>query len=75
MSEVPAELAPFVQQKLRQLASNVITSALAGVLLATLAALAAGDFSIALVVSLLQTQLPLIALTAAFTLVSGYLKK
>jgi len=71
MSEVPAEFADFVQAKRRQLALNVLTSSAAGVGLANLAALAAGDFSLALLAQTLQTQLPLIGLTAVASILSG----
>ena len=40
-SEIPAEFAEFVQAKRKQLALNVLTSSLAGVVLANLAALLA----------------------------------
>lgn len=74
MSEVPAELADFVKAKQRQLALNVITSSAAGVLLANVAALVAGDASLAVLGQTIQTQIPLIALTAVASFISG-LKK
>ena len=55
-SEIPAEFADFVQAKRRQLALNVLSSSAAGVLLANLAALVAGEASVAVLASTLQTQ-------------------
>ena len=75
MSEIPAEFAGFVKAKQRQLAVNVLSSAAAGVVLSNLAALIAGDFSLAVLSQTLQTQLPLIALTAIASFVSGFIKK
>ena len=74
MSEIPAEFAEFVQAKRRQLALNVITSSVAGVALANLVALAAGDASVAVLLTTVQAQLPLVALTAVVSLASGYVK-
>lgn len=71
MSEIPAEFADFVQAKRRQLALNVISSSIAGVGLANVAALVAGDASLALLGQTLQTQVPLIALTAVASFLSG----
>lgn len=71
MSEIPAEFGDFVRAKRRQLALNVLTSSAAGVALANLAALAAGDASLAVLGSTLQSQLPLIALTAVASVLSG----
>ena len=71
MSEIPAEFADFVQAKQRQLALNVLTSSSAGVVLANLAALVAGDASLDLFAEIVQTQLPLIALTGAAAVLSG----
>ena len=75
MSEIPAEFADFVQSKRRELALNVISSSAAGVALANLAALAAGDFSLAVLGQTLQSQIPLILLTAVASFVSGAMKK
>ena len=74
MSEVPAELSGFVKAKQRQLALNVITSSAAGVFLANVAAFLAGDASLAVLGQTTQTQIPLIALTAVASFISG-LKK
>lgn len=71
MSEIPAEFADFVQTKRRQLALNVISSSAAGVALANLAALVAGDASLALLCQTLQAQIPLIILTAVASILSG----
>ena len=74
-SEIPAEFADFVQAKRRQLALNVLSSSAAGVLLANLAALVAGDASVAVLTSTVQTQVPLIALTAVASFLSGMVRK
>ena len=71
MSEIPAELADFVQAKRKQLALNVVTSSAAGVLLANLAALFAGEASLAVLGQTLQAQVPLIVLTVAASVLAG----
>ena len=75
MSEIPAEFADFVQAKQRQLALNVLTSSAAGVVLANLAALVAGDASLAVLGQTLQTQVPLIALTAVVSFLAAFVKR
>lgn len=75
MSEVPAEFTEFVQAKQKQLALNVLTSSAAGVVLANLAALVAGDASLAVLAQTVQTQIPLILLTAAVSFLAGAVKK
>lgn len=75
MSEIPAEFAEFAKQKQRQLVVNVLSSSAAGVALANLAALAAGDASLAVLGQTLQTQVPLIALTAAASFLSAFVKR
>jgi hypothetical protein len=71
ISEIPAELADFVQAKRKQLALNVVTSSAAGVLLANLAALFAGEASLAVLGQTLQAQVPLIVLTVAASVLAG----
>ena len=71
MSEIPAELADFVQAKRKQLALNVVTSSAAGVLLANLAALFAGEASLAVLGQTLQAQVPLIVLAVAASVLAG----
>ena len=70
-SEIPAEFADFVQAKRKQLALNVVTSSAAGVLLANLAALFAGEASLAVLGQTLQAQVPLIVLTVAASVLAG----
>jgi hypothetical protein len=70
-SEIPAELAGFVRQKQRQLAFNMASSSAAGVLVANLAALVAGDASIELLVQTSQLQIPLLVLTLIASVLSG----
>lgn len=70
-SEIPAELAGFVRQKQRQLAFNMVSSSAAGVLVANLAALVAGDASIELLVQTSQLQIPLLVLTLIASVLSG----
>ena len=71
MSEIPAEFADFVQAKQRQLALNVLTSSAAGVVLANLAALVAGDASLDLLIQTSQLQIPLLVLTLVASVLSG----
>lgn len=75
MSEIPAEFAEFAEKKKKQLAVNVLSSSAAGVVLANLAALLAGDFSLAVLGQTLQTQVPLIILTAIASVLSAFVKK
>jgi len=75
MSEIPPEFAAFVKAKQRQLALNVLSSAATGVVLANLAALVAGDFSLAVLGQTIQTQVPLMVLTAVASFLSGMVKK
>lgn len=75
MSEIPAEFAEFVKQKQRQLALNVLSSSAAGVVLANLAALVAGDASLAVLGQTIQTQIPLIVLTAVVSFIAGAVKR
>ena len=70
-SEIPAEFADFVQAKQRELAFNMLTSSAAGVLLANLAALVAGDASLELLVQTCQLQIPLLVLTLVASVLSG----
>ena len=70
-SEIPAEFAEFVQAKQRQLAFNMLSSSAAGVLLANLAALVAGDASFELFVETSQLQIPLLILTLIVSVLSG----
>lgn len=64
MTEIPEEFAEFVSEKQNQLLGNVLTSAAASVVLANGAALIAGDLSMAVFAETIQTQIPLLALTA-----------
>lgn len=70
-SEIPEEFAEFVQAKQRQLAFNMLSSSAAGVLLANLAALAAGDFSLQLLAETSEAQIPLLILTLLASVLSG----
>lgn len=75
MSEIPAEFADFVKTKRQQLAFNVLSSAAAGVVLANLASLFAGDASLAVLSQTVQAQMPLIILTAIVSFGAGAVKK
>jgi len=70
-SEIPAEFAEFVQAKQQELAFNMLSSSAAGVVLASLAALVAGDATVQLVVQLCQAQIPLLILTLIASILSG----
>lgn len=70
-SEVPAELAGFVRAKQRELALNMISSSAAGVLVANLAALAAGDASVDVLLRTSELQIPLLGLTLIVSVLSG----
>ena len=70
-SEIPAEFADFVQAKQRELAFNMLSSSAAGVLLANLAALVAGDASLELLAETSQAQIPLLILTLIASVLSG----
>ena len=70
-SEIPPELAEFVQAKQRQLAFNMLSSSAAGVLVANVAALIAGDASVELLVQTSQLQIPLLILTLIVSVLSG----
>jgi len=70
-SEIPAEFAEFVQAKQKELAFNMLSSSAAGVLLANLAALVAGDASVELLVQTSQAQIPLLILTLIASVLSG----
>ena len=70
-SEIPAEFADFVKAKQRQLAFNMLSSSAAGVVLANLAALVAGDASVPLLVQTSQAQIPLLILTLVASVLSG----
>ena len=56
MSEIPAEFADFVKAKRQQLATNILSSAAAGVVLANVAALFAGDASLAVLGETVQAR-------------------
>ena len=58
-----------------QLVVNVLSSSAAGVVLANLAALVAGDASLAVLGQTLQTQVPLIALTAVVSFLAAFVKR
>ena len=75
MSEIPAEFTEFAKQKQQQLVVNVLSSSAAGVVLANLAALVAGDASLAVLGQILQTQVPLIALTAVVSFLAAFVKR
>ena len=70
-SEIPAEFADFVQAKRRELAFNMLSSSAVGVVLANLAALVAGDFTLQLLVETSQAQIPLLILTLVASILSG----
>ena len=71
MSEIPAEFADFVKAKRQQLATNILSSAAAGVVLANVAALFAGDASLALLGETVQATVPLIVITAIASVGAG----
>ena len=70
-SEIPSEFADFVTSKQQQLAFNMLSSSAAGVVLASLAALVAGDATVQLLVQLCQAQIPLLILTLIASILSG----
>ena len=70
-SEIPAEFADFVKEKQKQLAFNMLSSSAAGVLFANVAAFAAGDASVQLLVETSQAQIPLLFLTLVASVLSG----
>ena len=70
-SEIPEEFAEFVRAKQQQLAFNMLSSSAAGVVLASLAALVAGDATVQLLVQLCQAQIPLLILTLIASILSG----
>ena len=74
-SEVPAELSDFVRAKQRQLAFNMLSSSAVGVLVANLAALAAGDASADLLAQTALAQPPLLLLTLIASILSGKVDK
>ena len=71
MSEIPAEFGDFVKAKQQQLATNVLSSAAAGVVLANVAALFAGDASLAVLSETVQAAVPLIAIAAVASVGAG----
>ena len=71
MSEIPAEFADFVKAKQLQLLTNVLSSAAAGVVLANVAALFAGDASLAVLGETVQAAVPLIAIAAIASVGAG----
>jgi hypothetical protein len=75
MTEIPDEFKEFAKAKQTQLLNNVLTSAAAGVMLANGVALLCGDASGAVLAETLTAQLPLLALTAAASAISGALAK
>ena len=74
-SEIPDEFAEFVRAKQQQLAFNMLSSSAAGVVLANLAALVAGDASVDLLVQTSQLQVPLLLLTLIASILSGKVDK
>lgn len=64
MSEIPPEYAGFVKEKRQQLLTNVLTSSAAGVVVANVVALIAGDASFVVLGETLKTQAPLFFLAA-----------
>ena len=70
-SEIPAELSEFVNKKRKELAFNMLSSSAAGVLVANVAALIAGDASVELLVQTSQLQIPLLILTLIVSVLSG----
>jgi len=70
-SEIPAEFAEFVKAKQQELAFNMLSSSAAGVVLANLAALVAGDASVELLIQTSQAQIPLLILTLIASVLSG----
>ena len=74
-SEIPAEFADFVKSKQKELAFNMLSSSAAGVLLANLAALVAGEASLDVLVQTSLLQLPLLVLTLIASVLSGKVDK
>jgi len=70
-SKIPAEFVDFVKAKQQELAWNMLSSSAAGVLIANLAALIAGDASVELLVQTSQAQIPLLILTLVASILSG----
>jgi len=70
-SEIPAEFADFVAAKRKELAFNMLSSSAAGVVLANLAALVAGDASLEVLAQTAQLQIPLLILTLIASVLSG----
>lgn len=70
-SEIPAEFADFVAAKQRELAFNMLTSSAAGVVVANLAALVAGDATVEVLAQTSQAQLPLLVVTLIASVLSG----
>ena len=60
-----------MRAKQRQLAFNMLSSSAAGVLLANLAALVAGDASLEVLAQTAQLQIPLLILTLIASVLSG----
>jgi len=60
-----------VKTKQRELALNMLSSSAAGVLVANLAALVAGDASVEVLVQTSQAQIPLLILTLIASILSG----
>jgi len=71
MSEIPAVFADFVKAKQLQLLTNVLSSAAVGVVLANVAALFAGDASLAVLGETVQAAVPLIAIAAIASVGAG----
>ena len=74
-SEIPAEFADYVKDKQKQLAFNMLSSSAAGVVIANLAALVAGDASVEVLVQTSQAQIPLLLLTLLASILSGKVDK
>ena len=71
----PSEYAEFVEEKQLQLLLNVLSSSAAGVAIANAVALVSGDASTAVLMDTLQTQVPLLALTAVASVGTIVMKK
>ena len=74
-SEIPAEFEDFVAAKRKELAFNMLSSSAAGVVLANLAALVAGDASLEVLAQTAQLQIPLLILTLIASVLSGKVEK
>lgn len=75
MEKVPEEFQEFVKEKQLQLLNNILTSAVAGVVLANVVSFIAGDASTGVVLETVKSTIPVIALVALTSLLTTIIKK